>query len=143
MDTLCLALVCILCRTSQVGSDMTPTTLWRCLGHDHTTALSVAARSARLAAVVDVTAARCRQSLGLEAIHQARSVSFSQMKTACDALIEICGVSNGRGLGDEVGAARRRLRGHCVRIVGGRLDALDGLTEEGEIAIPWNWARTD
>lgn len=136
-------LVHILCRTSQVDSDITPTTLWRCLGRDYTTASSVAEGSARLAAVVDVTAARCRQSLGLEAIHQARAVSFSQMKAACDALIEICGVSNRRGLEDEVGAARRRLRGHCVRIVTGRLDALDGLTEEGEIAVPWDWARVD
>lgn len=65
------------------------------------------------------------------------------MKAACDALIEICDVRNGEALEGEVAAAvaaRRRLRGHCVRIVGARLDALDGLTEDGEIAIPWDWA---
>lgn len=132
---------------------MTLGTLWRCLERDFASSSALTAESIQLAAAAAATAERCRQSLGLEAIVRAsHAVSLSQMKIACDALAKF---SEGRPAGEEDGlgrgtgefednkeavAARRRLRGHRVRVVGSRVGVCDGLTEDGEIAIPWNWA---
>lgn len=134
---------------------MTLGTLWRCLGQDLASSSVVTAESLQLAATAAKTAERCKQSLGLEAIVRAsHAVSLSQMKIACDALASF--TAEGRGPADEddegsgrgefhnnreeAVAARRRLRGHRVRVVGSRVGVCDGLTEDGEIAIPWNWA---
>lgn len=123
----------------QIGSDMTLGTLLQCLGRDFAGSSTIITESARLAATADAIAARCRQSLGLEAIDRARAVSVAQMVTACTALLRL--IEDGsRGREAEAVAARRRLRGHYVRVVGTRLGVFDGVTEDGEIAIPWNWA---
>lgn len=138
----------------QIGSDMTLGTLWRCLGRDLASSSAVTAESLQLAAAAAKTAERCRQSLGLEAIVRAsHAVSLSQMNIACDALASFAAEGGhtdeeDEGLGrgefqsskEEAVAARRRLRGHRVRVVGSRVGVCDGLTEDGEIAIPWNWA---
>lgn len=113
--------------------------LRHCLGRDFASSSAVAAESARLAAAAATAADRCRRSLGLDNIERARTVSFAQMGVACEALTRL-GESDSEGMEPDVVAARRRLRGHCVRVVGSRLGVFDGLTEDGEIAIPWNWA---
>lgn len=130
---------------------MTLGTLLRCLGRDFASSSAVTAESLQLVATAAATADRCRQSLGLEAIVRAsHAVSLSQMKIACDALENFSAgrpadEENRAGRGgfennQEAVAARRRLRGHRVRVVGSRVGVCDGLTEDGEIAIPWNWA---
>lgn len=123
----------------QIGSSMALGTLKHCLGRDFASSSAVAAESARLAAAAATTANKCRRSLGLDSIDRARAVSFAQMAVACSALARL-GESDSEGMEPDVVAARRRLRGHCVRVVGTRLGVFDGLTEDGEIAIPWNWA---
>ena len=110
-----------------------------CLERDFANSSAVAAESARLAATAATTANHCRRSLGLDAIDRARAVSSAQMIIACEALTRL-GESDSERMQPDVIAARRRLRGHCVRVVGTRLGVFDGLTEDGEIAIPWNWA---
>ena len=120
---------------------MTLATLWQCLGRDSSKASSVATESARLAVAASVTATRCRQLLGLAAIQRDRAVNFAQMEAACEALVRICEVRNGGEVKTKAAAAARmRLRGHFVRVVGARACAVDGVTEDGEIAVPWDWA---
>lgn len=125
---------------------MTLKTLRQCLERDFAKASSITVDSARLAATASEMASRCRQSLGLEAIVRSRRVTFPQMISACQALMRVS-QDDSSGSGGEAFAAaaavRRRLRGHCVRVVGARVGVDDGVTEEGEIAIPWNCAEDE
>lgn len=136
----------------QIGTDMTLATVWKCLGQDYSSASAVSAESRKLAVTAETAAKRCRETLGLESIDRAPGVSFAQMVAACDGLRDFC---EGRGkggdgrdtspgsdqTGEEAAALRNRLRGHCVMIIGKRHGAIDGVTEDGEIAIRWDyWA---
>ncbi|CAM9549428.1 unnamed protein product, partial [Hapterophycus canaliculatus] len=130
--------------TVQVGSGMSLRTLRRCLGRDLATASAATAESLRLAAVAAATAKLCRQSLGLEDIERSRHATptFSQMLVACEALIRFSESAKSGDLEAEALAARRRLRGHSVRVVGSsRVGVSDGVTEDGEIVIRWDWAE--
>ncbi|CAM9285288.1 unnamed protein product [Ectocarpus fasciculatus] len=130
--------------TIQVGSDMTLKTLRRCLGRDLESSSAATAEYLKLAVAEAATAERCRQSLGLEAIKRSRhAVGNSEMVVACEALVRFSErAKNGGGelrAEKEAVAARRRLRGHCVRVVGSRVGVCDGVTDDGEIVLPWNW----
>lgn len=127
-------------RTKQVGSEIPLGTLRRCLERDLASSAAATAESAALAAAAERTADRCRRSLGLEGVGRApRAVSLSQMLAACEALAEFGERADGGDLGAEAVATRRRLRGHCLMVVGERVGVCDGLTEDGEIVVPWNW----
>ncbi len=124
----------------QVGSEMRLGTLRRCLERDLASSAAAAAESAALAAAAERTADRCRRALGLEGVGRApRAVSLSQMLAACEALAEFGERAHGGDLGAEAVATRRRLRGHCVMVVGERAGVCDGITEDGQIVVPWNW----
>ncbi|CAM9527288.1 unnamed protein product [Ectocarpus sp. 4 AP-2014] len=129
--------------TIQVGSDMTLKTLRRCLGKDSDSSSAATAEYLKLAVAEAATAERCRQSLGLESIKRSHhAVGNSEMVMACEALVRFS--ERAKSGGDlraekEAVAARRRLRGHCVRVVGSRVGVCDGVTEDGEIVLPWNW----
>lgn len=126
-------------NTLQVGSGMTLAKLSLCLGRNYLNSSAAATESSKLATAVTETAARCRLSLGLESIDRANAVSLVQMVSACEALVRFSEDSSANMEADAV-AARRRLRGHCVRVVRPQLGGFDGLTEDGEISIPWDWA---
>ena len=129
-----------LISSRQIGSSMALHTIRRCLSRDLASSSAVAAESSRLASAAAAAATkRCRQTLGLDTVERTRAVSFAQMEIACSALTRL-GESDSEAMEPDVVAARRRLRGHCVKIVRTRLGVFDGLTEDGEIAIPWNWA---
>lgn len=123
-------------------------TVWRCLDRDFAHSSAVSTESQRLAEAASRAAKRCREHLGLESIDRAAGVTLAQMVVACEALASaLCpdtGGGGGGGAGGAVGAAaaatvRRRLRGHCVVIVGERHGDVDGVTENGEIAIRWDY----
>lgn len=121
---------------------MTLQTVRRCLEKDFTSSSAAAADTARLAATAAIATSRCRQHLGLEGIDRDRAVSVGQMAAACEALIDLGEDEIGDATGEDA-AARRRLRGHIVRVVGARRGVFDGVTDEGEVAIPWNWAEEE
>ncbi|CAM9710449.1 unnamed protein product [Scytosiphon promiscuus] len=130
--------------TIQVGSGMSLCTLRRCLGRDLASASAATAESLRLAAMASATADLCRHSLGLEDIDRARQATptHSQMVIACEALIRFSERAKSGDLEAEALAARRRLRGHSVRVVGSsRVGVSDGVTEDGEIVVRWDWAE--
>lgn len=119
---------------------MTLQTVRQCLEKNFASSAAAVTDTAHFAAAAAIATTRCRQSLGLEAIDRTRVVSVGQMAAACEALVSLAKGENGDVLG-EATAARRRLRGHCVRVVGARRGVFDGVTEDGEVAIPWNWAE--
>lgn len=96
--------------------------------------------SAGVALRAAAAAARCRDRLELEAIDRARGVGYAQMAAACEALAQEGRGGTGRGGRSGWGAARERLRGHAVLIVGEHHGAVDGVTEDGEVVVPWDWA---
>lgn len=123
----------------QIGSDMTLATVWRSLNNDFQTSLEVFSESSRLASLASAAAERCRELLALEAIGRARGVGFAQMAMACES---ISGESRiWRTSPPAFAAAQERLRGQSVMIVAERHRAVDGVTEDGDIAIRWNWAQ--
>lgn len=121
---------------------MTLQTLQECLAKDFATSSAIAANSAQLAAAVQAASTRCRQCLGLGNIDRGRAVSLAQMVAACDALVRFSETESG-DMESEAVDARRRLRGQFVRVVATRLGVFDGVTEDGEIAVPWNWAEEE
>lgn len=131
----------------QVGSGMSLRTLRRCLGRDLAAAAAATDESLRLAAIAAATADLCRHSLGLQDIGRSRHASptHSQMVVACEALIRFSErAKNGDLEAEEALAARRRLRGHSVRVVGSsRVGVSDGVTEDGDIVVRWDWAEEE
>lgn len=128
----------------QVGSEMTLETLRRCLHRDLASSSAAAAENLRLAEAASTTARSCRRSLGLEAVDRAHhTVSLEQMIAACEALVKFGERADSGSLGAEAVAARRRLRGHCVRIVGSRVGVSDGVNDDGEVILAWNWAEDE
>lgn len=154
---------CAWYTSSQLGSDMTLATVWKCLSRDFAHASAVSAESKIQAVAATRAAKHCRERLGLDSIDSAPGVTFAQMATACECLTaDLYGEegnadddrmgmgksrwSRGGGRGAAEGdmaatasAVRRRLRGHSVKIVGERHGSVDGVTEDGEIAIRWNY----
>lgn len=123
---------------------MTLETLRRCLHRDLAVSSAAAAESLELAEAAAAMARSCRRSLGLEAVGRARhAVSLPQMIAACEALVEFGDRADSGSLGEEAVAARRRLRGHCLRIVRSRVGVCDGVNDDGEILVAWNWAEGD
>lgn len=121
---------------------MTLESLRRCLHRDLASSSAAAAKNLHLADAAAATARSCRSSLCLEAVDRApHAVTLPQMITACEALIKFGERADSGSLGAEAAAARRRLRGHCIRIVGSRVGVCDGVNEDGEILVAWNWAE--
>eukprot|EP00903_Cladosiphon_okamuranus_P015929 g14714.t1 len=130
--------------TIQVGSEMTLESLQRCLDGNLASSSAAAANNLHLADAAAATARSCRRSLCLEAVERApHAVSLPQMITACEALVKFGERADEGSLGAEAVAARRRLRGHSVRIVGSRVGVCDGVNEDGEILVAWNWAEEE
>lgn len=134
-------------RSTKIGSEMTLLAVWRCLNQEVPRSRAVVSEYAELRAEALAAAKRCQELLCLEALDRARGVGFAQMTAACKALSdERSFMSASPPCGGRKRAssafyfARERLRGHSVLIVGERHEALDGVTEDGDIAILWDWA---
>lgn len=118
--------------------------LRHCLHRDLASSSAATAKNRDLAEAAAATARSCRRTMGLEAVRRARhAVSLPQMIVACEALVKFGERADSGSLGAEAVAARQRLRGHCVRIVGSRVGVCDGVNEDGEILVAWNWAQED
>lgn len=123
---------------------MTLETMRRCLQRDLARSSAAAAANLSLAEAAASAAGTCRRLLGLEAVDRARhAVSLQQMIVACEALVEFGERADSGSLRAEAVAARRRLRGHRVRIVGSRVGVCDGVNDDGEILVAWNWAEDE